>query len=202
MGTFIRKHIALLFNILYNTYMTQDIDTQELSDTLEKIIQRRNSWYTPRRCDWDTATFEDAVDTTGYYAFFPREIADTIPLDDSYKDRVAIARRWYRSFISEKDDEVVNIYEVYKTWPTLKDDIFQVVLNEEFVATCVEIEDFKVNPQLEIEVNGLKYMLFTSADMVERFIKKNCLFLNSCIERWKLLTELKEHSREVCVAKN
>ena len=182
--------------------MTQDIDTQELSDTLEEIIQRRDSWYTPRRCDWDMATYRDAVDTTGYYAFFPREIANIIPLDDSYKDRVAIARRWYKNHISEKDDDVINLYEVYKTWPTLKDDIFQVVLDKEFVATCVETEDFKVNPQLEIEVNGLKYMLFTSDDMVERFIKKNCPLLSSCIERWKLLTELREQSREVRVAKN
>lgn len=179
--------------------MTQYIDTQELSDTLEKIIQRRNSWYTPIKCSWDMATFKDAVDTTGYYAFFPREIANIVPLDDSYKDRVAIARRWYRNFISEKDDDVINLYEVYKTWPTLKDDIFQIVLNEEFVATCVEIEDFKDNPQLKTEVGGLNYMLFTSADMAERFIKKNCPLLSSCVERWRLLTELKERSREVCV---
>ena len=182
--------------------MTQDTDTQELSDTLEEIIQRRDSWYTPLRCDWDMATFKDAVDTTGYYAFFPREIADTIPLDDSYKDRVAIARRWYRSFISEKDDDVVNIYEVYKTWPTLKDDIFQIILNAEFTATCVERKDSRDNPQLQTEINGLYHMLFTSVDMAERFIKKNCLLLSSCIERWKLLTELREHSREIHAAKN
>ena len=181
--------------------MTQDIDTQELSDTLEELIQRRDSWYTPLRCDWDMTTFKDAVDTTGYYAFFPREITDTIPLDDSYKDRVAIARRWYRNFISEKDDDVVNIYEVYKTWPTLKDDIFQIVLNAEFAATCVERKDSSDNPQLQTEINGLYHMLFTSVDMAERFIKKNCPFLSSCIERWKLLTELREHSREVRVAR-
>ena len=171
--------------------MTQDVDTRELSDTLEEIIQRRTSWYTPSKCGWDMATFRDAVDTTGYYAFFPREITDTVPLDDSYKDRVAIARRWYKNFISEKDDDVVNIYEVYKTWLTLKDDIFQIVPNEEFIATCVEIEDFKDNPQLQAEVNGLYHMLFTSVDMAERFIKKKCPFLSSCIDRWKLLVELK-----------
>ena len=181
--------------------MTQDIDTQELSDTLEGIIQRRNSWYTPIKCSWDMATFKDAVDTIGYYAFFPREIADIIPLDDSYKDRVAIARRWYRNFISEKDDDVVNIYEVYKTWSTLKDDVFQIVLNAEFAATCVERKDFKDNPQLQTEVNGLYHMLFTSVDMAERFIKKNCPLLSSCIERWKLLNELKEHSQEARVTK-
>ena len=181
--------------------MTQDIDTQELSDTLEEIIQRRTSWYTPIKCDWDMPTFKDAVDTTGYYAFFPREITDTIPLDDSYRDEVAIARGWYRYFISEKDDDVINIYEVCKTWPTLKDDIFQVLYNKEFMATCVERKDSKDNPRLQREVNGLYHMLFTSADMVERFVKKNCPLLNSCIERWKLLTELKEHSREVRVTK-
>lgn len=179
--------------------MTQDVDTRELSDTLEKIIQRRNSWYTPVKCGWDMATFRDAVDTIGYYAFFPREIADIVPLDDTYKDRVAIARRWYRDSISEKDDNVINIYEVYKTWPTLKDDILQVVLNKEFVAACVETEDFKDDPQLKIEVNSLCYMLFTSVDMAERFIKKNCPLLSSCIERWKLLTELREQSREARV---
>ena len=181
--------------------MTRDIDTQELSDTLEGVIQRRTSWYTPFKCGWDMATFKDAVDTTGYYAFFPREITDIVPLDDSYKDRVAIARRWYRNFISEKDNDVVNIYEVYKTWPTLKDDIFQVVLNAEFTATCAERKDSGDNPQLQTEVNGLYHMLFTSVDMAERFIKKNCPFLSSCVERWKLLTELREQSREIRVAK-
>ena len=181
--------------------MTQDVNTQVILDALEEAMERRTSWYTPIKCGWDMATFRDAVDTIGYYAFFPREIADTIPLDDSYKDRVAIARRWYRNFISEKDDDVVNIYEVYKTWPTLKDDIFQVVPNEEFVAICVERKDSKDNPQLQTEINGLYHMLFTSVDMAERFIKKNYPLLSSCIERWKLLTELKEHSREVRVAR-
>lgn len=181
--------------------MTQDVDTRELSDTLEEVIQRRDSWYTPIKCGWDMATFRNAVDTIGYYAFFPREIANIVPLGDSYKDRVAIARRWYRNFISEKDDDVVNIYEVYKTWPTLKDNIFQIVLNEEFAATCVERKGFKDNPQLQMEVTELYHMLFTSVDMAERFIKKKCPFLSSCIERWKLLTELKEHSREVRVAR-
>ena len=181
--------------------MTQYTNIQKSLDTLEEVIKRRDSWYTLVKCSWDTATFRDAVDTTGYYAFFPREIADIVPLDDSYKDRVAVARKWYRNFISEKDDEVVNIYEVYKTWPTLKDDILQVVLNEEFAATCVEIEGLKDNPQLKIEVNSLCYMLFTSVDMAERFVKKNCPLLSSCIERWNLLIELKEQSQEIRVAR-
>lgn len=175
--------------------MAQDVNTQELLNTLEEAVQRRTSWYTPFKCGWDMVTYKNAVDTAGYYIFFPREITDTVPLDDSYKDKAAIARKWYRNFISEKDDDVVNIYEIYKTWPTLKDDIFQVTYNKEFIATCVKREYFKSNPRLQIEISGLNHMLFTSADMVERFVKKNCPFLSSCIERWKLLRALKEYLR-------
>ena len=145
--------------------MVQNVDTQELLDTLEGVIQQRTSWYTPFKCDWDIATYKNAVDTAGYYIFFPREITDTVPLDDSCKDKAAIARRCYKNFVSEKDDDVVSIYEIYKTWPTLKDDIFQVLCNREFTATCVERKDFKDNPQLQIEVNGLNHMLFTSNDI-------------------------------------
>ena len=181
--------------------MVQDVDTQELLDTLEGVIQRRTSWYTSFKCDWDMATYKNAVDTAGYYVFFPREIIDIVPLDDSCRDKAAIARRWYRSFISEEDDDVVSIYEIYKTCPALKDDIFQVLCNKEFAATCVKRKDFKDNPQLQIEVRRLNHMLFTSNDMVERFIKKNCPLLCTCVERWKLLTELKEHSREVRVTR-
>ena len=177
--------------------MTQDIDTQTILDNLEKIIKNRDRWYEPFEYSW-----EFLARVPNYLYFFPREIAEIVPLDDSYKDRVAIARRWNRNFISEKDDDVVNIYEVCKTWPTLKDDTFQIVLNAEFAATCVERKDFKDNPQLQTEINGLYHMLFTSVDMAERFIKKNCPFLSSCIERWKLLTELREHSREIHAAKN
>ena len=71
--------------------------------------------------------------------------------------------------------------------------------NKSFWIDNFEIEDFKNNPQLQTEVNGLYHMLFTSVDMAERFIKKNCPLLSSCIERWKLLTELREHSQEARV---
>lgn len=181
--------------------MAQDINTQELLDALEDIVQRRTGWYIPFKCDWDIVTTRNAVDAAGYYIFFPREILDIVPLDSSCKDKAAVARRWYRNFVSEKDDDVVSIYEFYKTWPTMKDNLFRVLLNREFEATCVERKDPKSSPQLQTEVKGLNHMLFTSAEMAERFINKNCPLLCACIERWKLLTELKEHSREVRVAR-
>ena len=156
--------------------MAQDMDTQKLSDNLEEVIQRRTSWYTPFKCSWDITTHRNAFETARYYIYFPREIANIIPLDDSCKDRAAAARRWYRNFISEKDDEVVSVYDFYKAWPTLKG-----------------------SGQLYKEVKKIDHMLFTSDDMVERFIKRTCPLLSAGIERWKLLTELKERSREVCV---
>ena len=181
--------------------MAQDTDTQELLDALEDVVQRRTSWYMPLECDWAIVTTRNAVDAAGYYRFFPKEILNTVPLDSSCKDKAAVARRWYRDFVSEEDSDVVSIYEFYKTWPTMKDTFFQVLLNREFTATCVERKDLKSNLRLQREVKGLNHMLFTSTEMVERFINKNCPLLCTCIERWKLLTELKEHSREVRVAR-
>ena len=181
--------------------MTQDIATQELSDNLEKVIQRRTSWYTPFKCTWDITTHRNPSETARYYIYFPREIADIVPLDDSCKDKAAAARRWYRNFISEKDNEVVSVYDFYKSWPTLKSSTFRVLFASEFLAACAERRFIERSVQLYKEVEKIDHMLFISDDMVEKFIKRTCPLLSAGIERWKLLTELKEHSREVHVAK-
>ena len=118
--------------------MTQDVDTKELSDNLEKVIQSRDGWYTPFKCTLDITTHRNPSETARYYIYFPREIADIVPLDDSCKDRAAAARRWYRNFVSEKDDEVVSVYDFYKAWPTLKSSTFRVLFASEFLAACVE----------------------------------------------------------------
>ncbi len=189
--------------------MIQDIDTQELSNTLEEVMQRRNSWYTPFKCTWDITTYRNPVETARHYIYFPREIIDIVPLDDSCKDKAAAARRWYRNFISEKDDEVVSVYDFYKAWPALKSSAFRVLFTSEFLAApletflaaCVERGSIEGSVQLHKEVRKLDYMFFISNDMVEKFIKRTCPLLSAGIERWKLLNELKEHSREVRVAK-
>ncbi len=189
--------------------MIQDIDTQELSDTLERVIQRRNSWYTPFKCTWDITTYRNPVETARHYIYFPREIIDIVPLDDSCKDKAAAARKWYRNFISEKDDEVVSVYDFYKAWPALKSSVFRVLFTSEFLAApletflaaCVERGSIEGSVQLHKEVKKIDHMLFISNDMVEKFIKRTCPLLSAGIERWKLLNELKEHSREVRVAK-
>ena len=181
--------------------MTQDVDTQELSDNLEKVIQRRAGWYTPLKCTWDITTHRNEVETARYYIYFPREITDIVPLDDSCKYRAAAARRWYRNFISKRDDEVVSVYDFYKAWPALKGSVFRVLLTNEFISTCIERKLTEGSLQLHTEIKKLNYTFFTSADMVEKFIKRACPLLSTCIERWKLLNELKEHLREVRIAR-
>ena len=189
--------------------MIQDIDTQELSDNLERVIQRRTSWYTPLRCNWDITTHRNEFETARHYIYFPREIIDIAPLDDSCKDRATAARRWYRNFVSEKDDEVVSVYDFYKAWPALKSSAFRVLFTSEFLATpletflaaYVERGFIEGSVQLHKEVKKIDHMLFISNDMVEKFIKRTCPLLSAGIERWKLLTELREQSREVRVTK-
>ena len=177
--------------------MIQDIDTQELLDTLEGTIQRRARWYTPLKCTWDITTHRNEFETARYYIYFPREITDIVPLDNSCKDRATAARRWYRNFVSEKDDEVVSVYDFYKAWPTLKSSTFRVLFASEFLAAYVERGSIEGSVQLHKEVKKIDHMLFISDDMVEKFIKRTCPLLSAGIERWKLLTELKEHSRGV-----
>ena len=181
--------------------MTQSVDTQKLLDTLERTIQRRNSWYTPFKCNWDITTHRNEFETARYYIYFPKEIADIVPLDDSCKDRAAAARRWYRNFISKKDDEVVSVYDFYKAWPALKGSAFRVLFASEFLAAYVERGSIERSVQLHKEVKKIDHMLFISDDMVEKFIKRTCPLLSAGIERWKLLTELREQSREARVAR-
>lgn len=181
--------------------MAQDTNTQIILAKLEDTIQRRTSWYTPIKCDWKDITSDNEVPMFGRYVFFPKEIADTVPLDDSQKERAEKARRWYRYHIPEKDDDIVSTYEFYKAWPTLKGSIFRIFYNKEFLESCTERYDREGSLRLCVEMKKLDYMLFTSDEMLEAFVERNCPILNMRIKRWKLLTELKEHSREVRVTK-
>ena len=45
-----------------------------------------------------------------------------------------------------------------------------------------------------------RYVWFTSKEVFYAFIQRACPLIYSQIDRWKLLTELKEYSREIRVA--
>ena len=80
---------------------------------------------------------------------------------------------------------------------------FRVTLNLQFqsyLRGCFEEEDEE--EKLDSEISKItEFIWFTSKESFHRFVQRACPLIYSQIERWKLLTELKEHSREVHVAR-
>lgn len=81
--------------------------------------------------------------------------------------------------------------------------LFHIALNgvfQSYLSGCFESEvDRK---ELANEIRKItRYVWFTSEEVFYAFIQRACPLIYSQIERWKLLTELKKHSREVRVAK-
>ena len=168
--------------------MVQNVDTQELLNTLEEVIKRRNRWYTPFEHSWEFLINA----APKYLYFFPKEIAETVPLDDSQKEKIEKARKWYRYHITEKDDDLVGMYEFYKSWPKMKVEPFRIMYERKFLDSCPERWNREDSLQLGEEMKKLDHVLFLSDEMVDNYIKRTCPLLSSCIERWKALRSLKE----------
>lgn len=173
--------------------MTQDTNTRTILAKLEDIVEHRDRWYIPLNNSWELLTRENSPKKLW---FFPKEITEIVPLDDSQKEKAEKAREWYRSHISEKDDDVVSIYEFSRSWPEMKGDAFRILYRKEFLASCVEGWNHEGSLQLSEEMKRLG-ILFTSDEMLEKYIKRTCPLLNSCIERWRLLNKLKESLQEI-----
>ena len=171
--------------------MSQDIDTQTILDNLEEVIKNRDKWYTPLGYSWEFLINA----APKYLYFFPKEIAETIPLDDSQKEKAEKARKWYRYNITEKDDDLVGMYEFYKSWPELKGEPFRVMYKREFLDSCLKGWNREGSLQLGEETKRLDHVLFLSDEMAENYIKKAYPLLSSCVERWKVLRALKEDLR-------
>ena len=171
--------------------MSQDINTRTISAKLEDIIEHRDRWYIPLKSSWESLTKENSPKKL---FFFPKEIAEIVPLDDSQKEKAEKAREWYKNCISEKVDDVVSIYEFSKSWPEMKGDAFRILYRKEFLASCIERWDRESSLRLGEEMKRLG-ILFTSDEMLETYVKRTCPLLSSCIERWKLLRALKEDLR-------
>ena len=177
--------------------MVQNIDTQELLNTLEEVIKRRNRWYTPFEYSWEFLINA----APKYLYFFPKEIAETVPLDDSQKEKIEKARKWFKDNVSEKDDDIVSLYEFSKPWPELKGEPFRIMYERKFLDSCPERWNREGSLQLGKEMKRLDHVLFLSDEMAENYIKKACPLLSSCVERWKLLRALKEDLRIARVKK-
>ena len=170
------------------------MNTQTILDNLEEVIESRNRWYIQIDYTWE---FLARVPKDWY--FFPKEIDEIVPLDDSQKERIEKARKWFRDNISEKDDDVVSLYEFSKPWPEMKVEPFCLLYRRDFLDSCTERCDRESSLQLGKEMRRLDHVLFLSNDMAENYIKKTCPLLSSCIERWKLLNELREYLQEIRV---
>ena len=170
--------------------MAQDMDTQTILDNLEEVIKSRNRWYEPLEYSW-----KSLAGIPEYWYFFPKEIAEIIPLDDSQKGKIKKARKWFRDNVSEKDDDVVSMYEFPEPWPEMKVEPFRILYKQEFLESCTERYDREGSLRLCVEMKKLDYMLFTSDEMLEAFVERNCPILNMRIKRWKLLRALKEYLR-------
>ena len=173
--------------------MAQDINTRTITAKLEDIIERRERWYVPLKSSWESLTKESSYKKL---FFFPKELAEIVSLDESQKEKAEKAREWYKNCISEKVDDVVSIYEFSKSWSEMKGDAFRILYRKEFLASCVERRGREGSLRLCVEMKKLDYMLFTSDEMLEAFIERNCPILNMRIKRWKLLNELREYLQE------
>ena len=151
------------------------MDIQTILDNLDKVIENRDRWYEPLEYSW-----EFLARVPKYWYFFPKEIAEIVPLDDSQKEKIEKARKWFKDNVSEKDDDVVSLYEFSKPWPEMKVEPFRIMYEREFLDSCPE---------------RWNRVLFLSDEMAENYIKKACPLLSMCVERWKVLRALKEDLR-------
>ena len=89
-----------------------------------------------------------------------------------------------------------NIEKVYTTT------LFRVDLNGMFQVYLSECSKDKIDrEELANEIRKItRYVWFTSEEVFYAFIQRACPLIYSQIDRWKLLTELKEYSREIRVA--
>ena len=170
--------------------MTQAIDTQAILDNLEKVIENRDRWYEPFEYSWGFL-----ANSYKCRYFFPEEIAEIVPLNDSQKEKIEKARKWYRDNVSEEDDAVVSLYEFPEHWPKMKVEPFRIMYERELLDSCPERWNREGSLRLGVEMKKLDHVLFLSDEMAEKFIKRACPLLSSCVDRWKILRALKEDLR-------
>ena len=121
-------------------------------------------------------------------------LADTTPI------------RWEQYPGLSEEDNLVSFY-AYVSMLSAQDvctttTLFRVYLNEMFQVYLSECSKDKTDrEELANEIRKItRYVWFTSEEVFYAFIQRACPLIYSQIDRWKLLTELKEYSREIRVA--
>ena len=119
-------------------------------------------------------------------------LADTTPI------------RWEQYPGLSEEDNLVSFY-AYVSMLSAQDvyttTLFRVDLNGMFQVYLSEWSKDKTDrEELANEIRKItRYVWFTSEEVFYAFIQRACPLIYSQIDRWKLLTELKEYSREIRV---
>lgn len=114
--------------------------------------------------------------------------------------------RWENYPGLSEEDNLISFYayvstlsaqDVYTTTT-----LFRIDLNGMFQVYLSECSKDKIDrEELANEIRKItRYVWFTSEEVFYAFIQRACPLIYSQIDRWKLLTELKEYSREIRVA--
>ena len=120
-------------------------------------------------------------------------LADTTPI------------RWEQYPGLSEEDNLVSFYAYVSTLSAqdvYTTTLFRVDLNGMFQVYLSEWSKDKTDrEELANEIRKItRYVWFTSEEVFYAFIQRACPLIYSQIDRWKLLTELKEYSREIRVA--
>ena len=186
---------------MYNNYATVDtnaaidIASQYRRITVPSLEESEPNWY------FDVIySIEDFQRSDYRYLskmFIPVECVSEFSIDVSSfsSSNLVIAR----------EDNLVSFYEfLSRISPQdfYSSTFFRAALNGQFqsyLRGCFEGEDEE--EELDSEISKITELTwFTSKEGFYRFVQRACPLIYSQIDRWKLLTELKEYSREIRVA--
>ena len=168
-----------------------------MTDTLLSRDDEPN-WYF-RVVDYPLTEFRRLGEDDLSNIFIPVEglsnysLADTTPV------------RWEQYPGLSEEDNLVSFY-AYVSTLSAQDvytaTLFRVDLNGMFQVYLSEWSKDKIDrEELANEIRKItRYVWFTSKEVFYAFIQRACPLIYSQIDRWKLLTELKEYSREIRVA--
>ena len=168
-----------------------------MTDTLLSRDDEPN-WYF--RIDYPLTEFRRLGEDGLSNIFIPVEglsnysLADTTPI------------RWENYPGLSEEDNLVSFYAYVSTLSAqdvYTTTLFRVDLNGMFQVYLSECSKDKIDrEELVNEIRKItRYVWFPFEEVFYALIQRACPLIYSQIDRWKLLTELREYSREVCVAR-
>ena len=172
----------------------------ELERTLEDTVTQRwiSEWCTSIETTWNNLRWYNASQLRN--VFFPKSVLQESYIHYEENKWAKDAFEFNSDILSEEEDDLISVYNLTFTQEAFTAKKFFHVGFEDNFYTFART-NCSNRRQLRQEFSKLDKVYFIQKDSVGLFLKRSCPLIYSQIERWKLLTELKEHSREVRVAK-